>query len=477
MTAQISFVCALINDSNFFVAALYDASNLSVCLESQQVPKTGGAYTTPFQVTFLTNLTQGKVYRCILWESADATPAGVSRVSGDFTASLNSVSMRGDLYLTGGGSSGMDVGASGYVDPTGSNAGWGYDLEQVGYGTLQLNVDYTVDPTTGDWTLINGTTIGDGQKFVEHFQPQISAATQPSVSAISSGQILTAGIAMTSALKNQALYIQGTGTNMFFTLPALSTLADYDRIVIRCNGGLQINAVFACNGTDKILYGQQLTQLILGQRENMILCKANGVFNVEDSALPGVDKVGEVFYKFTRNNPASPLAQDINTILLDGSLKSRSDYARLFAYMSTLETNSIVSETTWPITTTLDGISYYPNKSKWTMGTSSANFRVPLLIGSFIRNADGSTRFTGSLQPDAMLLHKHPETIGLLPGGPNGEGPLIAGGKYGNPFTTKTDMTDVPYTDSAPGVSGAVIQRVDIETRPINIALYASIRI
>src|ERR1700761_1933422 len=174
MTEAVGFSCVLQNPANFFVAALYDLSNIGVVLESQQIPK-GSGYPTPpatFSVTFLTALQQNKLYRVILWESADATPPATSRASGDTKASLNSITMRGSLFLTGGGTAGMNVGAGGYVDPANSLAGWTYDLELFGSGTLTPGVNYTVDPTTGNWTLIDGTTIQQGQLYIVHFQPQ-----------------------------------------------------------------------------------------------------------------------------------------------------------------------------------------------------------------------------------------------------------------------------------------------------------------
>lgn len=81
---------------------------------------------------------------------------------------------RGDLFLKVGTSPGLIVGGSTYTDPTSSLNGWTYSLEQLGYGTLQQGVDYSVDPTTGNWTLINGTTFTANQRFVIHFQPQVA---------------------------------------------------------------------------------------------------------------------------------------------------------------------------------------------------------------------------------------------------------------------------------------------------------------
>jgi hypothetical protein len=83
---------------------------------------------------------------------------------------------RADFFLKVGTSAGMIVGGSTYTDPTSSLKGWTYSLEQLGYGTLQPGVDYSVDPTTGNFTLLNGGTFALNQRFVLHFQPQTASA-------------------------------------------------------------------------------------------------------------------------------------------------------------------------------------------------------------------------------------------------------------------------------------------------------------
>jgi len=409
MKAAISFVSALINDANFFVAALYDDTpNPPSLLESQQVPKTGGVYTTPFQITFVTELTQNKTYRAILWESPDNTPTGVNRISGDFTPSINSITMRGTVRLVGGSSPGLVVGASGYVDPTNSLAGWNYDLELFGSGTMGLNVDYTIDPVTGNWTLINGMTITADQVWYEHFQPQVSAAAQPPVSAITSGQIIVASRSLTAADKNQALYIQGAGSSISCPLPALSSLSDYDYLILYCSGGMFTNALFPTQGTDKIQYGANLlTQLVIGQGETLKLFRANGVYNV-DGPLPGVDNVGQII---------DSVAVLPNTIQLKGQLLDRTQYARLYAWASAA--GAFTSEANWNSATA----GYYTYKGYFTNGTTINNFRVPDLTAyGNTRAVDGVTRVPCSFEQQQLPKHTHAtDGTGQIPG---------AGGPY-----------------------------------------------
>src|ERR1700733_5226985 len=99
MTASISYKASLITSSEFFVAALYDASDLGTLIESIQVPKSGGTYPDQFQVTFLTNLVANKIYRNILFESPDSSATGISRVSMDFKAAQNGITARADQEL------------------------------------------------------------------------------------------------------------------------------------------------------------------------------------------------------------------------------------------------------------------------------------------------------------------------------------------------------------------------------------------
>lgn len=470
MTGSIGFQSALINSANFFVAALYDPStSIPTLLESIQVPKSGGIYPPDFQVTFLTNLTQDKVYRCILWESPDATPTGVSRVSGDFKASLNTIKLRGDLYLTADVSAGLASGTSGYVDPTSSLVGWIYDLEQVGYGTLEPGAgkDYTLDGTTNDWTLINGSVIANLMKFVIHFQPQVSAAAQPPISAISSGRIITASENLTNSSKNKALYIQSATPAIVIGLPAIGSVADYDHVVLYSFGGSHINAVVNTNGTDKIQLDTQVTQVILGQAEKLDLFKANGVWNV-DYLSPSFWLVGQYIYRPTKG--------EINTIFGDGSLLLRANYPRLTNYVLTrVLSTSKIAEASWANTSVVDGTPFFPNKAKWTEGDGSTTIRVPLLYDSgFLRAVDGITRFPGSQQMDALLDFQMDTLTGDFPGNPNGAGSIKLGGGYNNTHNQPTDLTSHPGKVIG-GVFTILTRRDSNETRPVNTGAYLSI--
>lgn len=472
MNGSIGFKVALVHDSDFFVAALYDTTDVGTVLESIQVPK-GSGYLPQFQVTFTYNLLQDKVYRCILWESPDATPTGINVVSDDFKASLNSITLRGKLYLTADISAGLASGTTSYIDPGSTLFGWIYNLEQIGYGTLEDGVgkDYTLDPDTNNWTLVNGSTIYNLQKFVLHFQPQISAAPQPSVSLITSGEIITANTTLTGAKKNKALILQGAGSSLVVDLPLLSSLADFDQVITYSFGGNHINAVLPCQGSDKIQWfvngsTKTVSRIVLGQNENLKLFKftvAGTAYYWVDFVSPGVSQVGEVMDKYSFG--------DVNTLFLDGAITGtlplRADYPRLYAYMNTLDSSAIVSEADWASTTVLNGVTYFQNMGKWTQGNGTTTFRPPrLFTAGFLRAVNGTTRKAGDFEADA---------IGTFPAQITGK--ILAKSGNSNRVIVVGNISDADLGTAQGQVITITGNSTDHTTHPMDVAIYKSIRI
>lgn len=115
---------------------------------------------------FDTDQVMAKLFGRVQWRSLN--PGGAYPLNFQVGAS------RQDFFIKVGTTPGLIVGGSTYTDPTSSLNGWTYGLEQLGYGTLQPGVDYSVDPTTGNWTLLNGATFTLNQRFAIHFQPQVA---------------------------------------------------------------------------------------------------------------------------------------------------------------------------------------------------------------------------------------------------------------------------------------------------------------
>lgn len=467
-TVSVSVASALLNPANFFAVGIYDAS--SGALLETVAPVKGGGYTNPFQVTFLNSYILGKVYRVIVWENTTAVVGGTSRVSGSVTPSVNSTSFRTDEILVYGTDAIM-TNPTTIVDP--SLIGWDISFEQFGTGTLTPGAgkDYTYDKTSGTIILVNGTTYQNGQKMVIHFLPQV-AAVAPSFSGISTGFILAVSTVMGNSYANSAVYLMGSGGSFIATLPALSTMSDYQPIEFYSDGGNHTYVTLLAAGTDKIQYNVLRTKLFLRQGVSVTLFKANGVWKVKGNTAP-MDMIGEVVYKYSNT--------DFPYILADGSaggLLSRATYAGLWDYISG-NAAALTTEAAWGNTSVLDGVTYFPNKGKWTAGDGSTNFRAPLLINQFICGADGSSRQPGSFQADAMQKHTHDTVMGGTGGAyPFGKTPTneIAGGDSGG-FSVRGKLSSPPYTAPGAGADGALIVRVDTKTRPENISLFALIRL
>lgn len=107
-----------------------------------------------------------KLFGRIKWRSLNP--------GGDYPLNYTVGAVRGDLFLKAGTSAGLPVNAVRYTDPTSSLKGWAYRLNQLGYGPLQMDVDYSLDPDTNDWILINGSETSPNQRFSLEFQPQQS---------------------------------------------------------------------------------------------------------------------------------------------------------------------------------------------------------------------------------------------------------------------------------------------------------------
>lgn len=466
-TISVSVAAVLINPANFFAIGIYDAS--SGTLLETIAPTKGAGYLNPFQATGVGVYTIGKVYRVVVWENTTAVVGGTSRVSGSVTPSTNSTTFRADKFYTYGISSEMTNNTT-IVDTT--LIGWGISFEQYATGTLKPGTDYTFNSTTGTIVLINGTTYQNGQEMIIHFQPQVSSAPAPSSSGIQTGRVIATATALTSADANSAIYLQGSGGSFIATLPALSTMSDYQPIEFYSFGGNHIYATLLAAGTDKIQWNALRTKLFMRQATMVTLFKANGVWNVKGDTSP-MTMVGEILYKYTNT--------DFPYILADGStggLISRTAYAGLFDYVQGLPAASITTEAAWANASVQDGITFFPNKAMWTMGDGSTTFRVPLLINQFIRGADGSTRQPGSFQADAMLKHTHPNNKAGTGGNyPFGKGPTRTVGGDSGGFSLPDELTDAPFNYPGTNTLGTILSRVDTETRPENISLYALIRL
>jgi hypothetical protein len=399
-----------------FVIALYAASAPTVVLQTQTPAK---PYGDPIQVEF-DGLTYGLGYNIILWESTDGTASGIARNSGSFTALSNSITLRADLVLIVGRDSGFAAGGTKYTDPSNSLAGWTYSLENRGVGTMippsDANPEYSLD-ANNNFTLIDGETFQTNQVFILHFQPQSAQIAPSSPSLISSGVTLNSNTTLDNTAVNKAIYLQGTAAVFTVTLPALSTITDYQVLYFYSAGGNHVNVNIVTPGTDLFQRKTTISIITLGQNEILKLFKANGKWQV-DCDLRGVDEVGQ---KFT------------------------SDFS-----------NELISQSSWANT---DGSGNYINKGFYGTGDGSTTFTVPDLTAYGFRRAKAAS--PGTFQVMDVQPHTHNQKVYVAI---NNGGTLPVG-----------------YRDVQPGdpVNSGVptAANTGAETRPNNTAEYLYLRI
>lgn len=301
-----------------------------------------------------------------------------------------SASFRRDLYLTANTSPNFSSGTGIYVD--GTFLGWAYDVEQIGYGTLEIGRDYTQD-NGGGFTLLNNIQFQDGQKFAVHFQPNFqSQSSQPSP--YSGTLVVTADISLTNADCGKAILIMGAGTHLTITLPLLATVNDYQTLNFNSCGGNHVNVTLNCLGVDGIQRKIPVGNVILAQDEQLRLYKALGNWQV-DYISPTVDMVGQLIYSYDKLM--------LNTVMANGSIYQRADYQRLFNWMHVLS-DTWVTEPAWINTVGSNSI----NRGFYTDGTNGMDFRVPDLTAyGIVRNVDGNSRLVGSFQSGNVGQHDH----------------------------------------------------------------------
>jgi hypothetical protein len=465
----------LLSPAHFFVFALYDASAPTVLLESIAPAK---PYGNPLQITFSFNCISGHIYIIKLWESVDTTPTGTVRNQYSQTISLNSVDIRLPEYLKVDTTANLISGQTTFEKADYEN--WEFTLERIGQGTMtpesaadiiqpkykRTNSDDTTNDLGPKITLLTFEDVFQpDEEFVVVFTPQIivSAPAGTASDPFSSGRVITSDETLTSVDFGKALKISSATNKISITLPLLSAWPDFRFMYLFSVGGSHINASFLTQGSDKFLYPDDKSVIVLGQCENLIIYKAFGKIQIFND-LTGVKMVGELLYNYSQT--------EINTILCAGQLLNRLEYPRLWNWVQTLA-SGVVSDSVWTGTFVVtDGITTYTQKGNFSTGDGSTTFRLPLLTNIILKGVDGSTRLSGSFENHQLLSHQHETTSGTLPSTLFGRGVVSRIlGKYSGPGSGVTDLTSVPVTSG-----GVVIASTGSENRVKNSGSYLLIR-
>lgn len=488
------------------VMGISKKSAQDIILFSYQLP---GAYTGQTQLHTFAGIDDVMWYYQ-LFESPDGTPTGTVRNYFDVQPNVNSYATRDDLYLTADVSDFFTSGTNGYGiavgEVDGSLVGWNWSLERVGAGTRQVGVKYVktkvvaavvVDTTNDDtdatgWRLlVDDDLIGPNEEWCIHFYPQLQAVTSPSTGKlISATRILTANTSLDNTAIGQAFWLKGGGGYFEVTLPDLATVPDNEPLYFMSDGGMHINVGLKCSAGQSIQWypnqadlasDTRASKIVLGQQEKIAFYK----ITLADSSVRWLILYGGEEAKMVGEKLFIYSKIPHNTIQGLGQTLSRTNYARLWAHVQTLEAGCLIADGSFNATSEFDGANYYINHGKYTTGDGATTFRVPLLAAGagtgvgFLRMVDGTTRTVASFMVDTMADHVHEETIGTLSGSSGGtlfgEGSVTRNkGNYNGRGAGKGDLTD-----KAGLVVGSTFQHSDklsYESSPANYGVYGLIR-
>lgn len=294
--------------------------------------------------------------------------------------------------------------------------------------------------------------------FDPAFSPYIPGAD--AIARFTSGeQIITSSSTITSGMFRKLIIIRGSTAAMSVNLPLASAYPENVGLFIVTDGGVNIQTTLNCAGSDVINYkGQTLSQLFLGQNNQLCLIPTSGgwrvqMFKTED------DIIGTVSMGYLAG--PNQFAATTTTPQL------RANYPRVWDFIKRLYAttpSAVVSNAVW-----------VNNKGLWGLGdgdlVTGTTFNFPYLSGQFLRALDpsgiidtdraaaGTNNLPGNLQLDQFRAHNHAY---LFTSGNTGAHTIAftAGGVF--------DTTSTPTTTGNAG--GA-------ETRPVNIGLLPLINI
>ena len=454
-----------------------------------------GPYTGQTQLHTFTGL-QNVVYYYQLFQSPDHLADGTVLNYFDVQPNQNAYNIRDNLYLRADISSFFASNTNFYGQDS-SLIGWNWYLESPSLGTLNYGetwtktvagVATTIDDLAADGFkyLQAGYLIGNDERAVIHFYPQLSATSTPQSSTmISQTTLLTTTTTLTNSAAGQEFELEGGGGYFQVNLPDIATVPDSVPIFFNSAGGSHVNVGIAAFAGQVLQWFDNQANLgsntrasiiYLGQGENIWISR----FTYPDGSkrwlvkgdTAGIRMVGETVYDWSK--------MPLNTVLANGQYLSRANYARLWAWVQNLEAGCLIADSSFDNTSSFDGANYFINHGKYTTGDGSTTFRVPNLTSTsgagagFLRMIDGSGRLPGSFQIDSMAIHQHEGTTGTLGSSLFGKGRSRLKGNYNGQATGQTDLVSIPGI-----IVGAVyqdIQKISYENRPINNGAYGLIR-
>lgn len=380
--------------TNYLVVAIYKTTAPAVVVSFQAFP----APHLAVQNVVFTDVDPG-TYQVITYENTVAAVGGSIRHDFFYDPSFQTAEVRPDLFLKVGTTPNLVAGTTDFHD-TGDDqdlADWVYEVDlRQSFGELQKTIDVQIF-SDGFGLLIPGYTFQTDEIYILRFYPKITVITPTVTSAniITAELIVTADTSLVAGDIGKGVIIQGASPSLTLTLPAIATATAFKLLTIASNGGSHKTVTIKPAAGELLSWMgvDNLTQIMLGQAEMIWLYRSGSVWRVIN-ASDGPKLVGEIVDQYS--------LVPLNTVYADGSLISRTTYARLWAYVSTLDASMLVDDATWNAGTNV-------NKGKYSTGDTSTTFRVPqLYLFGFVRGVNVSVRKAANLQPEQIGPHDHP---------------------------------------------------------------------
>jgi hypothetical protein len=479
---------------NTLVAGIYKASAPSVLIAFYEFP---GPYTGATQLHTFPGLAN-VVYNYVLYESPDHLADGTVRNSFSVQPNANAFNFRDPLYLEANTSPFFASGTNFYGQDS-SLIGWNWYLEQVASGTQHYaeiwtktiaGVPTTQDDTTADgWKLTQvGNIIAPDERWVIHFLPQLGAISSPASGTFISGTtLLTANTILDASAVGQAFILQGGGGYLNITLPDINTVPDNEPIFLNSNGGSHINAGITCFSgqffqwfnNQSNLPSTYASSIYLGQEEDIFVYRFTFPGGAKRWIVcgdkSGMRMVGETIYDYSQ--------LPFNTLFANGQYLSRTNYARLWAWVQATP-NILIANSTFDNTSIIHGTSYFINHGKFSDGDGSTTFRLPILwqygyqrAKSGVVGSHSNNGYPGDLDAQSVGTHTQPtHAFGAITGaGHNWFLSNSSGGRYsaggGDTFGGKMDAIDTEMKTGYPDNTN-----IDGENLPTSTGIYALIR-
>lgn len=464
----------------YLYLVLYEASapGVPVANSGQIAPP----HDTSLQIPF--NGLNPVVHLGKLFETDGVSTVGTLLANFEIDPAYPGFEIRPDLWLTAG-DPGFPEGGNSYVSPTDYLKGWDYDLFVRGMGQLNPADEYGVDGNNNPSIAQLGYQVQPGEKWTIKFIPKaitFNPTANTGGNLFSAVDVIDDDIALTVDDMGKQKLLIGANSTLVVTLPDISTVTANRLLLFDSEGGNHINAVLKAfdpgTGPDHIDFMRHVVdRVILGQTEGCAFYKwidPNDNTNIRWKLKWPSDTiklVGEKVY-FDKYLDADL----VNLVFADGRELDRIVYARLWAYVQSLDPALLVTDTVW---LTVDANGDFPSKGKFSQGDGSTTFRIPLLFTpGFIRGVDPDVRKALTFQRMQLLKHRHIQDTSSLD--------HLNGGSYGHSdsnFQVGTYGGPVSATRGITSRAIGITQRNDTipidgdEERPSSTAQYILIRI